>query len=105
MYSELTPSLKPAQIRHLRALAHPLRPLVHVGPEGATTELLAAVGQALHDHELIKVRMHTPTDKGALSTSLARGTVSTLCGVVGHTAILYRRHPERPKIAVPPANG
>ncbi|MBK7972744.1 MAG: ribosome assembly RNA-binding protein YhbY [Deltaproteobacteria bacterium] len=89
------------QRKHLRGLAHPLRPVAHVGQAGITAGVVAAVGIALTDHELIKVRLLEPEDKRAMAQELAAETASELCGLVGHTVILYRRHPEKPKIELP----
>jgi RNA-binding protein len=86
--------------RRLRALAHPLRPVVHVGTDGAGAAVLAALDQALSDHELVKVRLLEPDDKRALARELAEASGAELAGLVGHTAILYRRNPERPRIAL-----
>jgi RNA-binding protein len=60
-----------------------------------------AIEAALRDHELIKVRLQTPADKHALAAALAERAHAELCGVVGHTVILYRRNPDRPRIRVP----
>jgi RNA-binding protein len=98
LHSTLSSALSSAQRRSLRALAHHLEPVVQVGHQGVTDGVLAAVRDALLAHELIKVRLHEPEDKTAMCEALAAGTRSTLCGLVGHTAILYRRHPERPKL-------
>ena len=87
--------------KQLRALAHPLEPVVRVGQAGVTDGVIAAVTQALLDHELIKVRLYEPEDKAGMSAELATRCNATLCGLIGHTAILYRRHPERPKLVIP----
>jgi len=92
------PALSSAQRRRLRGLAHGLTPIVQVGQQGVTPAVLSAVAQALLDHELIKVRLREPEDKHGMSTALAEGTQSTLCGLVGHTVILYKPHPERPQL-------
>jgi len=99
--SARAPELAGFQRRHLRALAHALRPLVQVGAGGASASVLAAVDAALGDHELVKVRLREPADKRTLARALAEGSGSALCGVVGHTVILYRPHPERPRIELP----
>jgi len=93
--------LRGFQRKHLRGLAHPLRPIVHVGEAGLSAALVAALNRALEDHELVKVRLHQPEDKKALARGLAEATGAELCGLVGHTVVLYRRHPERPRVAVP----
>lgn len=94
--------LSSAQARSLRALAHHLEPVVQVGHQGVTDAVLGAVKEALLAHELIKVRLHEPEDKKAMAATLAAGTGATLCGLVGHTAILYKRHPKQPKVVLDP---
>ena len=82
----------------LRGKAHGLRPVVQVGQRGMREGVVQAIDAALLDHELIKVRLHLPADKKAAARELAEATGSELCGMVGHTVILYRPHPETPKI-------
>ena len=94
------PQLTGKQRKHLRGLAHGLEPLVHVGGSGVTDAVLHAVDGALLAHELIKVRLHEPDDKRADAEALAVGTGAALCGLIGHVVILYRPHPEKPKITV-----
>jgi RNA-binding protein len=92
--------LDAATRKQLRALAHHLEPVVRVGHSRVTDAVVAAVGRALLDHELIKVRLYEPEDKVELAAELASRCDATLCGLVGHTAILYRRHPEQPKLVI-----
>lgn len=92
------PTLTGAQRRNLRGLAHSLEPVVQVGHGGITPAVLKATARALLDHELIKVRLYEPEDKKAMAEALATGTHSALCGLVGHTVILFRPHPNKPKI-------
>ena len=100
MVSEAS-TLKGFQRRYLRGLAHKLHPVVQVGHSGITDAVIAAVGAALLVHELIKVKMEQPEDKKAMAAELAEQAGAELCGLVGHVAILYRRHPEKPKIKLP----
>jgi len=89
------------QRRHLRGLVQPRRPLVLVGSAGMTPGVVAAVSAALLEHELVKVRFHEPEDKRGAAYALAEACDAHLCGLVGHTVILYRRHPETPRIVLP----
>ena len=57
--------------------------------------------QALDAHELIKVSMHKPKDKKTMAAALAEGSGAHLAGLLGHTAILYRAHKEKPRIVLP----
>lgn len=97
-----SPVLRPGQRKQLRALSHHLEPVVRVGRSGVTDSVVAAVSQALLDHELIKVRLYEPEAKRTMADTLAERTDSSLCGLLGHTVILYRKHPERPRIVLAP---
>jgi RNA-binding protein len=94
------PVLTGRQRKALRGLAHRLEPVVQVGREGVTDAVVRAVDEALLTHELIKVRLREPEDKHADAEALADGARAALCGLVGHTVVLYRPHPDRPKITV-----
>jgi len=89
------------QRKWLRGRAHDLKPLVQVGQSGVTDAVIDAMAQALLDHELIKVRLHEPEDKKGMAAELAERSGAELCGLVGHTVILYRAHPKKPVIELP----
>ncbi|HEV2286940.1 MAG TPA: YhbY family RNA-binding protein, partial [Steroidobacteraceae bacterium] len=50
------PGLSERQRRHLRGLAHPLKPVVRLGNAGLTDAVALETLRALTDHELIKVK-------------------------------------------------
>ena len=93
------------QRRHLRALAHDLRPIVQVGKGGIDDGLIAAIDQALTDHELIKVKVgeSADLDRHDAAEAIATKTSSHVAQVLGNTVILYRAHPEHPTIVLPAA--
>ena len=68
---------------------------MHVGHGGLSESVVRAVSRALNDHELIKVRLHEPEDKQGMAAELAEATHAALCGLVGHTVILYRAKPKK----------
>ncbi|MEO7096460.1 MAG: ribosome assembly RNA-binding protein YhbY, partial [Polyangiales bacterium] len=78
--------------RYLRSLAHPLDPVVQVGKDGVTRELIAAVDSALLDHELIKVRLAADgaVEKKIAAAKIASGTASEVAQVIGRILVLYR---------------
>lgn len=91
------------QRRYLRGLAHPLKPVILIGNGGVSEGVIAETQRALHDHELIKVRM-TGAEREARDAALdnlAQVTHSALVGRIGHVATLYRRRPDLPKIVLP----
>ena len=84
-------NLSNKQISKLKSLAQRLEPVVYVGKAGVTDELLAAVEQALGDHELIKVKFTAfKKEKEPLASEMAARTNSELVWIIGHVAVLYR---------------
>jgi RNA-binding protein len=96
--AQSAPVLEARERKSLRAKAHHLLPLVHVGHAGVTDAIVAATAQALLDHELIKVRLHEPEDKSGMAETLATRARAALCGMVGHTVILYKPRALDPSI-------
>lgn len=96
-------TLSVKQRQYLRGLAHPLKPLVQIGTKGIGDSVIEQIEAQLAAHELIKVRFNTesavePAD--AVDEVVAR-TRSELVQKTGRILILYRRHDEKPKIALP----
>jgi len=95
--------LNEKQRKHLRGLGHSLKPIVLLGQAGLTEGVVAEAVRALNDHELVKVRvtgMERDVRDETLAT-LASRTDSELVGRIGHTALLYRKNKERPRILLP----
>ena len=89
--------------RFLRSLAHKLDPVVQVGKEGVSKELIAAVDRALLDHELIKVKLPAEgaVEKKIMAARLASQTASEVAQIIGRVLVLYRPRPKKPTIKVP----
>jgi RNA-binding protein len=90
------------QRRALRALGHHLKPVVQVGQEDLTEGVVQAVDEQLVAHELIKVKVGegASLERDEVGEQLAAQTKSELVQVLGRTLLLYRRHPEKPKIQI-----
>jgi RNA-binding protein len=89
----------------LRALAHPLKPLVQIGHGGLTEAVLTAIDGALHTHELIKVRVTGNEELAAaeLTLEIERHTRSQVAQVIGKTLVVYRARKKDPVIVLPKA--
>lgn len=96
-------TLSGKQRRHLRSLGHPLTAIVTVGKDGITEALTEALDVALQDHELVKVRVggSAMVERKDAAGALAAATGSEVAQVLGNTILLYRQHPEKPKIKLP----
>ncbi|AGC42498.1 MULTISPECIES: ribosome assembly RNA-binding protein YhbY [Myxococcus] len=86
------------QRRHLRALGHHLEPVVIVGQSGVTEGVIAAVEQALQDHELIKVKINEgPETRQEASARIAEGTGAEQAQLLGRTALYFKKRKEKSK--------
>lgn len=97
-------TLSSRQRAHLRALAHSLKPLLHVGKEGVNDATVSAARDAFNTRELMKIRVleNAPAPPGDAARSLAGQLEGAhVVQVIGRTAVLYRRDPERPRIELP----
>jgi RNA-binding protein len=97
------PELSERQRRHLRGLAHPLKPVILMGKTGLTESVATETARALHDHELIKVKAPAGDRdaRDAMLATLARQTGSALVQRIGNVAVLYRPRPKMPRILIP----
>ena len=80
----------------LRAEAHHLDPLVHIGAQGITQTLVASLDDALRTRELVKVQLGRSIEERprAIAERLAQETSAVVVQVIGRTATLYRENPE-----------
>jgi RNA-binding protein len=80
----------------LRAEAHHLQPVVHVGHNGLTDALRQTLDDALRTHELVKVQLGRSVDVPAkdAANALATAASAEVVQVIGKTATLYRRNPD-----------
>jgi RNA-binding protein len=84
------------QLRQLRALAHPLRPVVTIAGNGLSASVLQEVDRALSDHELIKVKIVVGdrVQREALVAALCEQSGAQLVQRIGNIATLIRRNPK-----------
>lgn len=91
------------QRSRLRKLAQDLDPVVTVGKNGLSAELIRSADEAFELHELVKVRFSDFKDQvPALAQELAEKTGSVIAGKIGHVVVMYRQNsdPEKRKITL-----
>ncbi len=91
-----------SQRRHLRKLAHHLKPVVIIGNAGLSEGVLGEIDTALAHHELIKVRVNAADrdERQAMIERIAQATGADWVLSIGHVAAFYRAA-EKPKIVLP----
>ena len=95
-------SLNSKATRYLRGLAHHLKPVVQIGNNGPSAEVIHATREALEHHELIKCKVDGDRDNvREAADSLVTGTHAALVQIIGKTVVLYKARKEDPDITLP----
>ena len=89
-------ALSPIERKKLKARAHALNPVIHLGGKGLTEAVVAEIGRALDVHELIKVRA------GGMERDAREAALAEICGKlaaqpvqhIGKVLVVYRKKPE-----------
>ncbi|AGH81768.1 hypothetical protein PCNPT3_09150 [Psychromonas sp. CNPT3] len=95
-------NLSNKQKKHLKSLAHSLKPIVLLGQNGLTEGVLAEIENALSFHELIKVKIATDDreTKQLIIDAIVRETEAINITKIGHVVVLYRQSEEN-KVELP----
>ena len=88
--------LSPIERKKLKARAHALNPIIHLGGKGLTEAVIAEIDCALDAHELIKVRA------GGMERDAREAALAEICGKlaaqpvqhIGKVLVVYRKKPE-----------
>lgn len=85
--------LTKSQIKSLRTLAQPLKPLVIIGKNNVTDAVANQVDQTLEGRELVKVQVLGESDVSSAeaAAALADRLHAAVISVMGKRAVLYRR--------------
>ena len=85
------------QMRYLRGLGHHLKPLVMLGREGMTDNVISAAEAVLGAHELVKVKIGNgcPLERSEAADAIAERTGSEVVQILGKTFLVFRANPDR----------
>ena len=88
-------SLNNAQKKYLRGLANTLKPQIIIGKNGLSEPVIKSIDEALTAHELVKIKYNEfKEDRAELNQEIVSQCQCHLIGDVGHTALIYRQHPD-----------
>ena len=85
------------QVRYLKGQGHHLKPLVMLGRDGLSNNVLNELNAILTAHELIKVKVGNSCmlDRREAAEAAAEKTGSEIVQVLGKTFLLFRANPDR----------
>ena len=95
-------TLSASEKKQYRAIAHNLNPVIIIGDKGLTEGLMIELERALHDHELIKIKIAIG-DRDArskITEELTYRTGAELVQSIGKVAVLLKKNPKpHPKLS------
>jgi RNA-binding protein len=102
--------MKGKERAELRAEAHHLSPLVHIGASGVTDSVLQTIDDAVRTHELVKVAVgrHEGLEAREIASALAEALGAVVVQVIGRKVTVYRHNPElwkKPRLSPPWSTG
>ena len=79
--------------KRLRQLGHALNPVVMIGGQGLTENVIEETNRALNDHELIKVKVvaEDREARAALIAEIAQVTAAETVQTIGKIVLLYKK--------------
>jgi RNA-binding protein len=86
--------------RQLIGSAHSLKPVVMLGNQGVTENIIAEIDRALFDHELIKIKISGAEDKSqkiTMANEICHRVKAECLRIIGNIAILYRSSDKKKK--------
>ncbi|MCE5197085.1 MAG: ribosome assembly RNA-binding protein YhbY [Negativicutes bacterium] len=94
------------QKRFLRAMMVTEAAVIQIGKAGITENLVKQTNETLFNREILKVKVQNNNDEDPeiLAKALAEACEAELVQVIGHSFVLYKKHPEQPKIVLPSSN-
>ncbi|MGN0497139.1 MAG: ribosome assembly RNA-binding protein YhbY [Lachnospiraceae bacterium] len=91
------------QRAYLKGLAMTMDPIINVGKNSVTPELIQSVDEAIKKRELIKLSIlkNCLDDPKEIANTIAERTKSQVVQVIGKKIVLYKRNNKNPKIELP----
>ena len=88
--------MKGKERAELRAEAHHLDPMIHIGHQGLSDTALGALDDALRTHELVKVALARTLEESpkALAAQMAEALGADIIQTIGRKVTLYRHNPD-----------
>ncbi len=95
--------LNSKQRQYLKGLGHSLKPVIQVGKDGLSQQVLSSISKALDDHELIKINILETADieREQASSILTSALNAEVIQTLGRKILLFRRNNEKQKIEIP----
>ncbi|HEX3019857.1 MAG TPA: ribosome assembly RNA-binding protein YhbY [Chitinispirillaceae bacterium] len=89
--------LNSKQRQYLKGLGHSLKPVIQVGKDGLSEQVLASISKALDDHELIKINILETADlsREEASEQISSALKAAIVQTLGRKILLFRKNEQK----------
>lgn len=89
------------QRAYLRKEAHTLEPMVRIGKDGLSDNLVKSLQDAIESRELVKVKIlqNSEVEKKEVAYELALKSGCELVAIIGRTLIYFKENTDKPVIS------
>lgn len=94
-------ALNSKQRQFLKAQAHTLNPVVLLGADGLSENVIKEIDSSIEHHELIKIKLNAGDGRKEQAQEAADAVHAELVNVVGRVAILFRQQRENSRFILP----
>lgn len=79
--------------KRLRQIGHALNPVIMIGGQGLTENVIEETNRALNDHELIKIKVagEDREERAALIAGIVEATGAEPVQTIGKIALIYKK--------------
>ncbi len=90
--------LKNNQKKYLRGLGNRLKPVIYIGKNGLSEQVINSIDEALEIHELIKLKyIEFREQRNVLNKQITEMNHCEIAGQTGFTTLFFRRNPDKTK--------
>ncbi len=95
--------LNSKQTAYLKALSHPINPVVQIGLKGLTDSVIKEIDVNLNAHELIKIKVQSDSkdNREGLWVSICEKLRAEPINHIGKLLVIFRPNPKKTKITLP----
>lgn len=94
-------ALNSKQRQFLKAQAHTLNPVVLLGADGLSENVIKEIDNSIEHHELIKIKLNAGEGRKEQAQQAADAVHAELINVVGRVAILFRQSKDNSRFILP----
>ena len=95
--------LSKQRLKFLKGLAHDASPIIWIGQNGLSENVMLELENALDHHELVKIKLRVGDrdEREKASAQICEHTGAELVQRIGSTLTLYRANKDQPVISFP----